>query len=129
MPTSAYTDGCSTSFKVGGGNVTLVLDDAAFHCEISDRITGRAQNLIRGVVQNLYYKTGGCFMDLTKLSKPGKFPLGRYRVTFQLDTTGTYYAVYDHVNKKIQVFSALGTEISDLTDIHTLVFPFLAVGE
>jgi hypothetical protein len=107
----------------------ITVDDFAFKCEISDRRNGRSQTIMTGTLNGAGYKTGGVPCDLTALSSPGKFPLGSYRVIMQPDTTGTYYAVYNHATKKVQIFSALGSELTNATNIKTLSFPFLAVGE
>lgn len=120
----------SSSVSVAGSPPTLSVDDAAFLCQITERLTNRAQTVMRGVFKSGgFYKTGGVNCDLAKISSPGRFPLGSYRVVVQLDTTGTYYAVYHHANKKLQIYSALGTEVADGTDINALIFPFMAVGE
>jgi hypothetical protein len=129
MVTSASKAGASISFDIGGGKVAHTLDDVAFPCELSDRATGRTQTLLRGTVTGIYYATGGCSMDLTALTSPGRFPNGNYRVVFQMDNTSTYYAVYNHSTKKIKVYGSLGGELSDQTDISAIVFPFIAVGE
>lgn len=120
----------SGSLSIGGGPLTSSVDESAFHCQISDRITGRAQAVVRGYFINLgFYKTGGILCDLTKLINPGKFPLGNYRVIVQLDATVNYYAVYDRTNKKLLLYSAIGTQVTAGTNVNALMVPFLAVGE
>lgn len=108
---------------------TLTADDAAFPCELADRVSGRTQTILRGTVRCAGdYRTNGVPCDLAIKTSPGRFPLGNYRVVIELDGTTTYYAVYDHTNKKIKILSDLGAEISDLTAID-LTFGFLSVGE
>ena len=119
----------SEKFAVGNHPATLTLDDTAFPCQIADRSNGRSQTIIRGTLSGKGYKTGGIPCDLTKLTSPGKFPLGNYRVIVQPNSTAVYYAVYDHAAKKVLIFSGLSAEIASGTDISALVFPFLAVGE
>lgn len=124
------TKALSGSVSLAGGPLTAAGDDAAFQCEIADRITGRSQTIVRGQFTNLgFYKTGGVLCDLAKLLKPGRFPLNNYRIAVQLDSTANYYAVYDHTNKKLLIYSALGTQVTNGTNVNALIFPFLAVGE
>jgi len=128
MPAIADSTNLSEAFIVLR-QATLAIDDQAFPCELSDRINGRAQTVIYGTVKGHMYKTGGVKCDLTKLTSPGKFPLGNYRVVVQLDTTGTYYAVFNHSTKKILMYTGIGSEIANLTNVSAIIFPFMAVGE
>jgi len=85
---------------------------------------------MRGVITLAgVYKTGGLTANFNRQTK--RFPIANSpRVVLQIDATATYYGVYDHTNKKILVYSSLGTEVSqDSTAINGLIFPFLAAGE
>jgi hypothetical protein len=119
----------SEAFIVAGHKATITLDDMAFKCELSDRTNGRAQTLLYGTFKGKAYKTSGIPCNITRLTSPGKFPLGNFRVVVKVDTTGTYYAVFNHSTNRLLLYTALGTQVDDGTDISTLLFPFVAVGE
>jgi len=109
--------------------VIPIKDDSAFKAQVQDRISGRGQNLFRGTALGpaSYRIGGGNFLDFGE--KSSDFPNGQLRVVLQIDTTATYYPVYDHTNKRLVVYDALGNEVSDETDLSAVIFPFVAVGD
>lgn len=123
------TDGSEVlSSSISVSYASISEDDSAFSCELADRLTGRTQNVIRGTItlKNTYLASG-LKCDFQK--KISRFPCGSYRVILQMDTTCTYYGIYNHTTKKILVYNALGTEETAGVSVNNLVFPFLAVGE
>lgn len=118
----------SSGFLVGRADITE--DDSAFPCEIADRRTGRAQNIVRGTFTLVgVYKTGGLGINFQK--KTSRFPIANSpRIVVQMDSTCSYYGVVDHTNKKLMAYTDLGAEVSDANArVNGLIFPFLAAGE
>jgi len=62
------------------------------------------------------YPTGG---EVLGLASYGLTPANVSRVAFEPDST--YIFTYDRANDKVLVYSALGTEVVDTTDISTVV--------
>jgi hypothetical protein len=121
-----HANNASGAFGVAA-KATVAIDDSAFSCEIADRVNGRAQTIVRGILNGRAYKTGGISCNLSRLTS--KFPLGNYRLILKIDTTCNYYAVFNHATNRMLIYSAVGTEATDSLDISQLRFPFLAVGE
>lgn len=115
-------------------NATITEDDSAFECEIADRITGRTQNVVRGLITlaGLYTQSGISIDIQRKTSRFPQYLLGTTypRVVLQMDSTCTYYARVNHTTMKMFVYDGLGSELAqDSAAIDGLVFPFMAVGE
>ncbi len=120
----------SSSLSIGNHDVTVTVDDVAFPCQLSDRATGRTQTVIRGTLKGSLYRTGGMPCDLTKITSPGRFPLGNYRVVVGVDDTGARYGRYDQSAKKLLIQTNLTpTQPSNNADVSAYVFSFMAVGE
>lgn len=115
------------SSSISIGKVSITEDDAAFDCEMSDRFSHRAQDVMRGIMTVAgLYMTGGIKADFQR--RTSKFPLSNMRIIVQMDATCIYYAIYDHANKRILIYSGLGSEVAHETSL-ALTFPFLGVGE
>jgi filamentous hemagglutinin family protein len=129
MSLSNASKDLSETFAVAGHKATLNFNTSEFKAAVASRINGRAKTLIYGTITAGGYKTGGIPCNLTTISSPGIFPRGNYRVIMQSNSVASHYAVYNHSTKKLLVYSALGTEVTNGTNISTLSFPFIAAGE
>ncbi len=109
------------------GTCTVTLDDRAFAAEVSGRAQQRGQSVIRGTIAaSTSYAASGDACDLTDL-----FPSKQMKYRVQLNVvsnTGNRLGVYDHANKKLWVFTALGVEASGDQSVNG-IFSFVAFGE
>jgi len=111
------------------GNCTVSLDNTAFAGEESGgRVQQRGQRVIRGTLtasSSHAADSGGDSCDLSSY-----FPAGKYRVILNpVSNTGNRLGLYDADNKKLLVFTSLGTEAGASDQSTNGIFSFIAIGE
>ena len=116
------------------GTCTVTLDSAAFASEVATRAQQRGQRVIRGTITaaSSYASPGGDDCDLTNyFPRSGLDATVKYRVILNpVSNTGNRLGVYDHTNKKLLVYTALGTEAGNGTNQSVNgIFGFIALGE
>lgn len=113
------------------GTCTVTLDTAAFASETATRAQQRGQRLIRGIITaSASYATNGDVCDLTNYFPRSGFDQSvKYRVILNpVSNTGNRLGVYDHANKKLKVYTGLGSEASGDQSVNG-IFSFVAIGE
>jgi len=115
------------------GTATVTLDTKAFDSEVATRAQQRGQRIIRGTLAgSSSYATNGDICDLTPyFPRSGFDQTVKYRVILApVSNTGNRIGVYDHTNKKLIIFTALGTQAGNGTNQSANgIFPFFAIGE
>ena len=110
------------------GNATVTIDDVAFNSEdTGQRVQQRGQRVIRGTMAgNAVYTTDGDGVDLANY-----FPANNFRVILSpASQTGNRLGVYDATNKKLIIFTGLGTQAAGGTNQSANgIFSFIAIGE
>lgn len=89
-------------------------------------VPGDARFAVVTVQGDASYPTGGYVIDLNVVGTPTK----RYGVfTDQGNAVaGVAYALWDDVNKKVKLFSALAVEVVNTTNVATYVVNLLFIG-
>lgn len=113
------------------GTCTVTLDTAAFASEVATRAQQRGQRVIRGIIAaSNSYASGGDACDLSNYFPRSGFDGSvKYRVILNpISNTGNRLGVYNHADKTLEVYTALGAEATGNQSVNG-IFGFVAIGE